>query len=115
MPQSTASQIDEMQAAAPIFAALGDPVRLAMVARLSRDGPLATVELSQGISVTRQGLTKHLRVLESAGVVSSGRVGRDRQWRLQPGQLSAVRAFLDEMSAQWDVRLERLRALVEEG
>jgi DNA-binding transcriptional ArsR family regulator len=66
--------------AVPLFAALGDPVRLAMIARLCDSGPLPTIELKQGVGVSRQAITKHLQVLESAGLVRSERVGRDRQW-----------------------------------
>jgi DNA-binding transcriptional ArsR family regulator len=101
---------------APVFAALGDPVRLAVVRRLGQGGPLPTSELkAQAGGVTRQGLTKHLRVLEEAGLVESARQGRDRQWRLQPGQVEALRQYLDLISAQWDARLARLRALTENG
>jgi DNA-binding transcriptional ArsR family regulator len=101
--------------AAPLFAALGDPIRLAVVARLCKDGPLPTVELMQGAGVTRQGLTKHLIMLEDAGLVSSERLGRDRRWRMQAQQLAAARQYLDRIAAQWDLRLERLRAFVEVG
>jgi DNA-binding transcriptional ArsR family regulator len=101
--------------AAPIFSALGDPVRLAIVARLSRDGPLPTLELKQcAAGVSRQGVTKHLQVLEDVGLVESNRVGRDRQWRLQTQRFAAMREYLDWISAQWDERLERLRAFVED-
>jgi DNA-binding transcriptional ArsR family regulator len=103
----------DMCKTAPLFAALGDPVRLAMIARLSGDGPLATVELKRDTGVSRQAVTKHLYVLESAGLVSSDRVGRDRQWRMQANQLAAAREYLDEMSKLWDRRLERLKAFVE--
>ena len=106
---------EEPPAAAPIFAALGDPVRLAMVARLCRDGPLSTIELTRNAGVTRQGLTKHLHVLEEAGLVSSERSGRDRQWRIQAAKLATLRDYLDQISAQWDRRLERLRAFIEDG
>ena len=109
-------RVGELQTAAPVFAALGDPVRLAMIARLCKDGPLPTMELKQGAgSVSRQGITKHLHVLEEAGLVSSDRVGRDRQWRVQTHQLATVRDYLDQISAQWDRRLERLRRFVEDS
>jgi DNA-binding transcriptional ArsR family regulator len=101
--------------AAPIFAALGDPVRLAMVVRLCKSGPLSTIELTRGASVTRQGLTKHMRVLEEAGLVTSARLGRDRQWQMQAGQLVTLRDYLDQISEEWDLRLERLRAFVEDS
>ena len=100
--------------AAPLFAALGDSVRLAMIARLSGDGPLATIELKRDAGVSRQAATKHLHVLENAGLVRSDRVGRDRQWRVQADQLAAARGYLDQISKQWDLRLERLKAFVEE-
>jgi DNA-binding transcriptional ArsR family regulator len=105
----------ELLTAAPAFAALGDAVRLGIVARLCRDGPLPTIVLLEGAGgVSRQGVTKHLRVLEQAGLVTSDRVGRDRQWRLRERRLAEVRVVLDAMSAEWDGRVERLRRLVEE-
>jgi DNA-binding transcriptional ArsR family regulator len=103
-----------MRKTAPLFAALGDPIRLAMIARLCGDSPLATSELQRDAGVSRQALTKHLQVLEHAGLVSSARVGRDRQWRMQADRLAAARGQLDWISRQWDLRLARLKALVEE-
>jgi DNA-binding transcriptional ArsR family regulator len=73
------------------------------------------IELTRGAGVTRQGLTKHLHVLEEAGLVSSDRFGRDRRWRMQAEQLATLRDYLDQISAQWDLRLERLRAFVEDS
>ena len=99
---------------APIFAALGDPVRLAMVARLCRDGPLPTIRLQQGTPVSRQAVTKHLRMLEDAGLVQSQRVGRDRLWQIETKKLIEVRSHLDQISAQWDATVERLRRFVED-
>jgi DNA-binding transcriptional ArsR family regulator len=104
-----------LAATAPIFFALGDPIRLAIVAGLCTDGPLSTVELKRYAGQSsRQNLTKHLFTLEGAGLVRSERVGRDRQWQVQELQLAAMRAFIDQMSSEWDLRLERLRRLVEE-
>src|ERR1700722_17640048 len=113
---SNGDRANAVSKAAPIFSALGDPVRLAIVARLSKDGPLPTIELKQCASgVSRQGVTKHLRVLEEVGLVESDRVGRDRQWRLQPEKFVTMHDTLDRLSAQWDDRLERLRTFVEDG
>ena len=100
--------------AATVFAALGDPVRLAIIARLCDDGPLATIQLKQGTSLSRQAVTRHLRILEDVGLVRSSRVGRDRSWRIEVQQLVETRTYLDRISAQWDARLERLRAFVED-
>lgn len=99
---------------APLFAALGDPVRLGMVSRLCSEGPLPTVKLQQNTKVSRQAVTKHLRVLEKTGLIKSERVGRDRHWRIEARQLKNVRVYLDQISAQWDTALQRLRAFVEE-
>ena len=77
---------------APVFAALGDPVRLAIFTRLCDDGPLPTVKLRQGINLSRQAVTKHLWILEEAGLVRSERIGRDRAWRIEAHMLLNVRA-----------------------
>jgi DNA-binding transcriptional ArsR family regulator len=95
------------------LAALGDPVRLGLVARLCHEGPLATAALREGTGLTRQAVTKHLAVLERAGMLQSHRTGRDRAWSIEAAQLAATRDWLDRLSAQWDRRIERLRALVE--
>jgi DNA-binding transcriptional ArsR family regulator len=99
--------------AAIVFSALGDPVRLAILARLSGAGPLPTVELKERAGLSRQAITKHLRVLEDVGLVRSFRVGRNRSWRVEARQLVRTRAYLDQISAQWDARLKRLQAFVE--
>lgn len=100
---------------APIFAALGDPCRLSIISRLCNSGPLPTIKLQEKSGVTRQGLTKHLQILANAGLVESFRVGRDRHWQLQPQQLTELRLFLAQVTAEWDDRLNRLKALVEDG
>jgi DNA-binding transcriptional ArsR family regulator len=103
----------ELFGAAPVFAALGDPMRLRIVARLSGDGPLSTVQLREGAGISRQGITKHLYALERAGLVRSGRLGRERVWELETKRLAEVRRHLDQISQQWDEALARLRILVE--
>jgi DNA-binding transcriptional ArsR family regulator len=101
---------------APVFAALGDPCRLSIIERLCENGPLATAMLNDGEkNVSRQGLTKHLRVLEGVGLIDSFRVGRDRHWQMRSEQLAAVSAYLDEVKMEWEARLKRLKSLVEEG
>jgi DNA-binding transcriptional ArsR family regulator len=104
----------KLAGAAALFAALGDDTRLGLVARLCGGGPLSIARLTQGAAVSRQAVTKHLRALEQAGLVRSGRSGRERIWELQTRRLSEVRGYLDQISSQWDEALERLRALVEE-
>ncbi len=99
--------------AAPLFAALGDPTRLRIVARLCEGGPLSIIRLTEGSRVSRQAITKHLNALSEAGIVRSERAGRERIWELQPRRLAQVRRYLDQISKQWDEALGRLRALVE--
>jgi len=98
---------------APIFAALGDPRRLTIVARLSAEGPLSIARLSTGSEVTRQAITKHLEVLAGAGLVRGTRVGRERVFELEPRPLAAARRHLDTISARWDDAIARLRKHVE--
>jgi DNA-binding transcriptional ArsR family regulator len=98
----------------PVFAALGDETRLALVARLSSHGPLSISRLTAGSAVTRQAITKHLDVLATAGLVSDIRRGRERIWELEPEQLEVARTYLDHVSKRWDEALDRLKKFVEE-
>ncbi len=98
---------------AALFAALGDEIRLQLVARLCHEGPLSIAGLTAGSRVTRQGITKHLRVMESARLVHSTRRGRESIWELDQRRLEEARHYLDIISKQWDAALDRLRALVE--
>jgi DNA-binding transcriptional ArsR family regulator len=100
---------------APLFAALGDRTRLRLVGRLSGEGPLSIAQLSDGAGVTRQAVTKHLDALADAGLVRDMWRGRERIWELQPKRLEVARRYLDDVSAQWDSVIERLRKFVEEG
>jgi len=101
--------------AAPVFAALGDVRRLALVSRLMDGRSRSIVQLSDGLSLTRQGVTKHLRVLENAGIVSCERVGRESRYLLQPGTLNSARNYLERVAEQWDETLGRLKAYLEDG
>lgn len=102
-----------LAAAAPLFAALGDPSRLRIVARLCEAGPLSIVRLTQGASISRQAITKHLHALSDAGLVCNERSGRESLWRLEPLRLAEAERYLGQISARWDEALSRLKALVE--
>jgi DNA-binding transcriptional ArsR family regulator len=104
----------EPEAAAPIFAALGDPTRLRLVTRLCQEGPLSISRLTEGVPVTRQAITKHLRALADVGLVRDHRSGREHIWELEPRPLDQARVFLDKVSARWDAALDRLRKFVED-
>ena len=96
------------------FAALGDATRLALVSKLCSGQPQSIVELTHGAKLSRQGVTKHLRVLEEAGIVESVRVGRESLFQLRTESIESLRAWLDLAARQWDVALDRLRAFVED-
>ncbi len=98
----------------PVFAALGDATRLELVFRLSDGRPRSIAELTNGLSQTRQGVTKHLRVLERAGLVCSSRVGRENHFAYVPEPIEEVRSYLDRVCRQWDDALQRLKSFVEE-
>ena len=104
----------EVSRVAPVFAALGDETRLALVARLSSEGPLSITRLTDGSAVTRQAITKHLDVLATAGLVSDVRRGRERIWELELEQMDAARTYLEHASKRWDEALDRLKQFVEE-
>ena len=97
----------------PVFAALGDATRLELVSRLSDGQGHSIAQLTGGLSLTRQAITKHLRVLEQAGIVSSSRVGRESRFTYLPEPIEQARSYLNTVSEQWDDALSRLKAFVE--
>lgn len=101
--------------AAPVFAALGDTTRLALVRRLSTEGPLSITRLSEGSGITRQAITRHLHALGRAGLVRDAREGREHVFSLDLKRLEVARQYLDQVSAQWDAAAMRLKAFVEAG
>jgi DNA-binding transcriptional ArsR family regulator len=100
-------------AQAPVFSALGDPTRLWLVGRLLDGEAQSISELTSGSELTRQAITKHLRVLEDAGIVHNQRIGRESRYALDPQPIASAREYLDQVSAQWDAALARLQAFVE--
>jgi DNA-binding transcriptional ArsR family regulator len=102
-----------MASAALVFAALGDSTRLALVERLARAGPAPITLLADSFSLTRQGVTKHLYVLASAGIVDGRRQGREHVWALNPDRLAEARQHLDVIARGWDDVLARLKRHLE--
>jgi DNA-binding transcriptional ArsR family regulator len=100
---------------APIFAALGDPIRLKLVMALCAGGAFSIAQLTAGTDISRQGVTKHLQVLAEAGLVADVKQGRERYWQLQPGAIDEARRTLEVIGRQWEARLGRLKTLVETG
>jgi len=101
------------QAPAPVFAALGDQTRLLLVAKLCGGEPRSISQLTRGSSLTRQAITKHLRVLERAEIVHSVRAGRESLFEFNPKPMEEIKQYLDFVSEQWDQALARLKSFVE--
>ena len=99
--------------AAMLFAALGDPTRLALLQRLSRDGPASITVLADDFRTSRQGVTKHLYVLAAAGILEGERRGREQRWAIKASRLIEARRHLDLIASGWDSALARLKAHVE--
>jgi len=99
---------------APLFAALGDGTRLALVVTLCTGGPLSITRLTEQFDVSRQAITKHLDVLAGAGLVRSHREGRERIWEFEPRRLAEANEYLEFLAKRWDSALARLKAFVEE-
>lgn len=93
---------------AAVFAALGDPTRLHLVELLAGGADLSIQELAASSPISRQGTTKHLRVLEEAGLVRSTRYGRELRFRLEQEEFEAAQSFLTHVSRQWSSALARL-------
>jgi DNA-binding transcriptional ArsR family regulator len=98
---------------APVFAALGDQTRLALVAKLCSGRPCSISQLTEGSKLTRQAITKHLRVLEGVGMVHSVRTGRESLFEFDPEPLGDIQEYLNFVSEQWDRALSRLKTFVE--
>ena len=101
--------------AALLFAALGDPTRLALLQRLSKGGPASISALAGKFETTRQGVTKHLHVLAAAGLIEGERRGREHVWAINAQRLSEAQRHLDSIARGWDDALSRLKGHLESG
>jgi DNA-binding transcriptional ArsR family regulator len=117
LPKSRKRAMGKRRGRAPafagLFATLGDETRLALVATLASGEPRSIAELTAGSKLTRQAITKHLRVLELAGMVRCARAGRESRFAFDPRPVEEMREYLESISAQWDAALGRLREFVE--
>ena len=99
--------------AARLFAALGDPTRLGLIARLSDGRARSIGTMGEGLAISRQAVAKHLEVLAGAGLVRRTRSGREVHFTLEREAVHAARHWLDQVGAQWDGTLDRLKHLAE--
>lgn len=102
-----------LQVYAPIFAALGDEMRLRLIAALCVGGAMSITQLTSGTDISRQAITKHLGVLAAAGLVRDVKIGRERLWEFEPTQLDEARRSLELIGRQWDHALAKLKLAVE--
>lgn len=101
--------------AAPLFAALGDVTRLSLLSRLKDGQSRSIVQLTTGTGLTRQGVSKHLFVLEEAGMVTREQVGRESRFTYRPAGIATAKRHLDRASKQWDDALARLRGFLQDS
>jgi DNA-binding transcriptional ArsR family regulator len=106
----TPAQPDPLSAA---FAALADPTRRAILARLA-EGEATVGELARPFAISGPAVTKHLKVLERAGLISRSRVAQARPARLEPAALKAVTDWLDAYRRHWEASFDRLDAYLAE-
>jgi DNA-binding transcriptional ArsR family regulator len=100
------------EALAQVFAALGDPTRLKLVAVLCAGGAFSISHLTETTEISRQGVTKHLNVLAEAGVVRDVKMGRERLWQLEPARIDEARRTLESIGREWELALGRLKELL---
>src|SRR5712691_11046600 len=108
------SPLHAQKTPASVFAALGDETRLSVLSKLSSGEAQSISRLTAGTNLSRQAVTKHLRVLANAGVVRAVRSGRESLFELEPRPIEEVRNYLDQVSKQWDDALARLKSHLED-
>ncbi len=97
-----------------IFVALADPLRRDLLLNLAKNSPRTATQLAEDYTITRQGILKHLKVLEEAGLVKVHQKGRDKRYVLMLEPLDDVEQWVKELTQLWDQRLLRLKTLLED-
>jgi DNA-binding transcriptional ArsR family regulator len=98
---------------ATIFTALADPVRRDLVTNLAENSPRTATQLAAEYPITRQGILKHLHILEDVGLVAVHQQGREKRYTLTPAPLGELDQWIKDIGAKWDARLLRLKLFVE--
>jgi len=95
------------------FAALADPTRRAILARLA-SGEASVMDLAKPFSMSQPAISKHLKVLENAGLITRGRDAQRRPCRIEAKPLSEANDWLENYRRLWDANFQRLDALLDE-
>jgi DNA-binding transcriptional ArsR family regulator len=96
-----------------VFEALADPTRRAVIRALATEGPSTLSQLSSSLPITRQAVSKHLALLEEAGLVTPSGEVRGRRYAFTPAPLTDAMGWMVDVGADWDSRLARLKRDVE--
>lgn len=97
-----------------LFAALADPMRRSLLVHLAEHSPRTATQLAQEYPITRQGILKHLTILEDAGLVAVQQAGREKRYTLTPEPLEELEQWIEDIGAKWDERLLRLKTWLED-
>ena len=96
-----------------VFAALADDTRRRIIEILTEDGEQTATQLAERFLISRQGISKHLNIMEEAGLVTVHQRGRDKFYHLTPEPLEEATLWISAIAARWDERLAALRDLIE--
>ena len=107
-PDGAERRVDALPGVDDVFAALADPTRREVLRSLSERPELTASRLAGELPITRQAVAKHLAALQRAGLVEPHRAGRETRYRLTPAPLADAMAWMADVGATWDRRLERL-------
>ena len=97
-----------------LFTALADPMRRSLLINLAEHSPKTATQLAEVYPVSRQGILKHLTILEHAGLVAIHQVGREKRYTLTPEPLEELEQWIADIGAKWDKRLLRLKTWLEQ-
>jgi ArsR family transcriptional regulator, cadmium/lead-responsive transcriptional repressor len=97
-----------------LWAAVADPTRRRLLDVLLARGEATATALAAELPVTRQGIAKHLAVLDRAGLVEARRQGREVLYSVRPDELDAATKWMAQVAAEWDTRLQAIKRLAEE-
>jgi len=97
-----------------LFVALADPMRRSLLVNLAEHSPRTATQLAEDYPITRQGILKHLTILEDAGLVAVHQAGREKRYTLTPEPLEELDQWIEDIGAKWDERLLRLKTWLEQ-